>query len=209
MAKSSDIISIAVGETWRHAGMVAKASGSAITAGTVNYYLKAKSGANVGKWWNNGDQTWAASETANAMSHDADGNWTIELAASPFTDGVLYLEYAKESGDLHVAGEGKLLRGQANPFNGITSLADWLGALAGKTADTATRAEINATTAGAGYNETTDSAEAKADLLAKLSPRLIGTLSGAGTGTEICIYSGTTVTYTVDDDGNITNVAFS
>jgi len=163
MAKSSDIISIAVGETWRHAGMVAKASGSAITAGTVNYYLKAKSGANVGKWWNNGDQTWAASETANAMSHDADGNWTIELAASPFTDGVLYLEYAKESGDLHVAGEGKLLRGQANPFNGITSLADWLGALAGKTADAATRAEINATTAGAGYNETTDSLEAIRD----------------------------------------------
>ena len=187
MAKSSDIISIAVGETWRHAGMVAKASGSAITAGTVNYYLKAKSGANVGKWWNNGDQTWAASETANAMSHDADGNWTIELAASPFTDGVLYLEYAKESGDLHVAGEGKLLRGQANPFNGITSLADWLGALAGKTADTATRAEINATTAGAGYNETTDSAEAIRDRGdAAWSP------GSAGTGTRAVAFMVTT-----------------
>ena len=187
MAKSSDIISIAVGETWRHAGMVAKASGSAITAGTVNYYLKAKSGANVGKWWNNGDQTWAASETANAMSHDADGNWTIELAASPFTDGVLYLEYAKESGDLHVAGEGKLLRGQANPFNGITSLADWLGALAGKTADTATRAEINATTAGAGYNETEDSAEAIRD-----RGDAAWITGSAGTGTYAC-------TWTVND----------
>jgi len=51
----------------------------------------------------------------------------------------------------------------ANLFSGITSLANWLGALAGKTADTATRAEINATTAGAGYNETTDSQEAIAD----------------------------------------------
>lgn len=111
MAKSSDIISIAVGETWRHAGMVSKASGSAITSGTVNYYIKAKSGANAGKWWKNSDQTWAAVETANAMTHDADGNWTIELAASPFIEDVIYLEYAKESGDLHVAGEGRLLRG--------------------------------------------------------------------------------------------------
>lgn len=48
-------------------------------------------------------------------------------------------------------------------FNGITSLASWLGALAGKTADTTTRAEIQATTAGATYNETTDSQQAIAD----------------------------------------------
>lgn len=48
-------------------------------------------------------------------------------------------------------------------FDGITSLAAWLGALAGKTADTDTRAEINATTAGANYNETTDSQEATVD----------------------------------------------
>lgn len=39
----------------------------------------------------------------------------------------------------------------------------WLGALAGKTADAVTRAEINATTAGASYNETTDSQEALRD----------------------------------------------
>jgi hypothetical protein len=48
-------------------------------------------------------------------------------------------------------------------FTGITLLARWLGALAGKTADTTTRTEINATTAGAGYNETTDSQEAIRD----------------------------------------------
>ncbi len=45
-------------------------------------------------------------------------------------------------------------------FAGITSLADWLGALAGMTTDAATLAEINATTAGATYNNTTDSLEA-------------------------------------------------
>lgn len=44
-----------------------------------------------------------------------------------------------------------------------TKLWNWLGALMGKTADATTRAEINATTAGAGYNETTDSLEAQAD----------------------------------------------
>lgn len=48
-------------------------------------------------------------------------------------------------------------------FSGITSLKNWLGALAGKTPDTTTRAEINATTAGANYNETTDSQEAIRD----------------------------------------------
>ena len=110
---SSDVHSILVGETWRKAGLVAKASGSAITGGTVNYHLLALTGANAGKWWKNSDQTWAAVETANVMTHRADGNWTIELAASPFVASVLYLEYAKESGDLHVAAEGRLLRGQA------------------------------------------------------------------------------------------------
>lgn len=46
---------------------------------------------------------------------------------------------------------------------GITSLASWLGALAGKTADASTQTEIRATTAGAGYTITTDSLEALRD----------------------------------------------
>lgn len=48
-------------------------------------------------------------------------------------------------------------------FSGITYMSKWLGALAGKTADSGTLAEINATTAGAGYNNTTDSQEAIRD----------------------------------------------
>lgn len=51
----------------------------------------------------------------------------------------------------------------ANLFSGITYMKNWMGLLAGKVADTATRAEINATTAGAGYNETTDSLQALRD----------------------------------------------
>jgi hypothetical protein len=110
---SSDIHSVLVGEVWRKAGMVAKASGSAITTGTANYYLKCLTGANAGKWWKDADQTWDASETANAMTHQADGGWTITLTSTPFVDAIVYYEYAKESGDLHVAGEGRLLRGKA------------------------------------------------------------------------------------------------
>ena len=43
---------------------------------------------------------------------------------------------------------------------GVTLLKDWLGILAGKTADATTLAEVNATTAGATYANTTDSLEA-------------------------------------------------
>jgi len=148
---SSDVHSILVGETWRKASMVAKASGSAITSGTVNYYLKCLTGTNAGKWWKNSDQTWDASETANAMTHQADGGWSITLAASPFTDGVLYYEYAKESGDLHVAAEGRLLRGKAvvdqvdaTKVGGVTQTGRDLGASVLLAADQA----VNATKIG-------------------------------------------------------------
>jgi hypothetical protein len=48
-------------------------------------------------------------------------------------------------------------------FSGITSMASWLGALAGKTADASTLAEIQSTTAGATFANSTDSLEAIRD----------------------------------------------
>lgn len=45
-------------------------------------------------------------------------------------------------------------------FSGITSLGKWLGLLAGSTADAGTLAEVNATTAGASYSNTTASLQA-------------------------------------------------
>lgn len=58
----------------------------------------------------------------------------------------------------------RTLSGTLGSFDAIwTKIKAWLGAIAGKTADTVTRAEINATTAGVGYNETTDSQEALRD----------------------------------------------
>lgn len=46
---------------------------------------------------------------------------------------------------------------------GITTLASWLGLLMGKVADAPTLAEVNATTAGDTYNNTTDALEALRD----------------------------------------------
>jgi hypothetical protein len=48
-------------------------------------------------------------------------------------------------------------------FSGITSMADWLGALAGKSTDASTLAEIQSTTAGATFANSTDSLEAIRD----------------------------------------------
>jgi hypothetical protein len=160
--------------------MVAKASGDAITSGTVNYYLKAKNGVNAGKWWKNSDQTWAAVETANAMTHDADGNWTIELAASPFADGIVYLEYAKESGDLHVAGEGRLLRGKAVDY-GLASADTGATAVARTGADSDTLETLS------------DQLDTILEDTGTTLPAQIAALDiSAGTGTYAC-------TWTVDD----------
>jgi len=48
-------------------------------------------------------------------------------------------------------------------FDGITSMANWLGALAGKSTDASTLAEIQSTTAGATFSNSTDSLEAIRD----------------------------------------------
>jgi len=82
--------------------IVDKTSGSAVTSGTVNWYLKNISGSNAGKWWRNSDGTWQGSETANAMTHQADGHWTITFTSSPWNDGDVSLEYAKSAADNHI-----------------------------------------------------------------------------------------------------------
>jgi len=47
------------------------------------------------------------------------------------------------------------------------------------------------------------------DLLDKFAPALIGTVTGAGTGTEVFVYGGVTMTVVVDNDGNRSSVVFS
>jgi hypothetical protein len=83
----------------------------------------------------------------------------VQLLISAVVDGVTYTALTEP----RVIDATITSRAAGTVFSGITSLANWLGALAGKTADTTTRAGINATTAGATYNETTDSQEAVRD----------------------------------------------
>lgn len=88
----------------RTRSLAARADGSPITTGTVNYYLIANTGANAGKWFKTSDNTWAATEDiAGVMAHKADGVWSVSVDAEAWpTSGVEYTEYAKESGNLHV-----------------------------------------------------------------------------------------------------------
>lgn len=84
--------------------LVAKASGNPITAGTVNFYLIANSGANIGKWYLGSGPTWEASASiAGAATHKDDGHWQLSLASAVWTRDVTYTLYAKESGSLHIA----------------------------------------------------------------------------------------------------------
>lgn len=84
--------------------MVAKATGNPITSGTVNFYLRAKDGANAGKWYRGSDQSWQAAEAiAGAGTHSADGHWYLSFASAVWTRNVRYRLYAKENGDLHIS----------------------------------------------------------------------------------------------------------
>lgn len=86
------------------ADVVARADGTPIVAGTVTGYLRALSSTNAAKWFRASDSSWQAGESsAGAMSHGADGHWTVSIVAAAWTAGVRYVAYAKESGDLHIS----------------------------------------------------------------------------------------------------------
>jgi hypothetical protein len=108
---SGSPIDIYAGETWRQFSLVAKADGAPIESG-VSYLLKALTGDNAGKWYRDSDQTWQtlSADASNAMTHQANGSHTIQLAESPFVAGVVYHEHAIDSGGLAVAGTARLLR---------------------------------------------------------------------------------------------------
>jgi hypothetical protein len=83
--------------------VVAKASGDPITSGTVNFYLKAITGTNAGKYFRASDSSWQASESsAGAATYDGGSAWSLSIAAAAWISGVDYRLYAKESGDLNI-----------------------------------------------------------------------------------------------------------
>ena len=105
----NDYRTIDTGTTERMFALIERATGDPIVSGQVDYYLKAKSGPNDGEWWDATLGDWAGVETPNAMVHEADGIWEIDLPVSPFSPGLRYVEYAKESLDAHVPGNGRHL----------------------------------------------------------------------------------------------------
>ncbi len=68
--------------------IVAKASGSAITSGTVNFYLVDKDGTNAGKWYRGADTSWQVVEAiAGVATHRVDfpvQGWSVEIANTVF-----------------------------------------------------------------------------------------------------------------------------
>ena len=92
--------------------VVAKATGAAITSGTVNFYVIDEDGTNAGKWYRGSDDSWQAAESvAGVATHRADGHWYLSLPSALWVYNVRYRLYAKESGDLHIpVGEDLLCR---------------------------------------------------------------------------------------------------
>lgn len=83
--------------------VVAKASGNAITSGTVNFYLVAKDGDNAGKWFRASDASWQAAEaSAGEATYKGGAAWHLEIASDGWDNGVTYNLYARESGDLNI-----------------------------------------------------------------------------------------------------------
>ena len=120
----------------------------------------------------------AGTAYATALAAEVDAVWDEAMAGHVGADSAgLVLNDWQDAGRLDaildtiaadvVNIDGAAMRGTdsaalASTFTGITSLAEWLGLLAGKQVGNATaRTEIRATGAGAGtYDETTDSLEA-------------------------------------------------
>ena len=101
--------------------LVQKADGEPITSGTVNFYLKAVSGDNDGKWYKGATTSWdAALQIAGAATHDDDGHWYLSLPTAVWTAGVRYKLLGKESGDLHIPVQRQVICIDGNALDGTT-----------------------------------------------------------------------------------------
>lgn len=84
--------------------MVAKADGDPITSGTVTFYLRARNGANAGKWFRASDSTWQSAESsAGTATHiGTRATWELSIVAAAWIGGVTYDLYGDESGHLQL-----------------------------------------------------------------------------------------------------------
>lgn len=82
---------------------VAKASGEAIVAGAVTFYMRARTGAQAGKWFRASDSTWQAAESsAGNATHIAKALWELDIVAAAWLPGTTYDLYGVESGGLQI-----------------------------------------------------------------------------------------------------------
>ncbi len=123
---------------------------------------------------------------SNGIAADAIG--ASELASSAITEIQSGLATSASIVTLQADVTTLLGRITSTLFSGITSLKNWLGSIAGKTADATTLAEINATTAGATYTGITDSLQAIRDR---------GDAAWGGGGSSLT--GANVVTITIDD----------
>jgi predicted phosphoadenosine phosphosulfate sulfurtransferase len=83
--------------------IVAKSSGDPIVSGTVNFYLKAVTGDNAGKYFRASDSSWQEAESsAGVATYDGGSAWSLVIVAAAWESGVDYRLYAKESGNLNI-----------------------------------------------------------------------------------------------------------
>lgn len=113
--------SISCGETQRFFTVIDRDLSDPIVSGDVNYYLVAMAGDNDGKWWDDNNKSWSDSVVANPMTHIDDGHWVINLSTSPFSCGVKYLEYVKESNNKHIPDKRHVI-GYTEQYDEIVSI---------------------------------------------------------------------------------------
>lgn len=138
--------------------------------------------------------------TGNNASYNT-GVWTYALIPSVgvnlagFTLGSIYMAQVTNTSAVPPDQEREFQYGGIegdDKLAGITLLKNWLAVLAGKTADTSTLAEVNATTAGTTYDNTTDSLEAITD----------DSGGGGSTAQDIWEYATRSLTTTVTPSAN-------
>jgi len=165
---STDTVSLAADQSGVTIGTVNALTGHTVQTGDSYARLGAPAGASV-----SADIAAIEAGTAPTAAQVADAVWTEAIADHSGTVGStaesLSNASAPTAGAVADAVWDEAMSGHVSVgsfgywFSGITRLASWLGIIAGKTADASTLTEVNATTAGASFNNTTDSQEAIRD----------------------------------------------
>lgn len=204
---STDTVSLAADQSGVTIGTVNALTGHTVQTGDSYARLGAPAGASV-----SADIAAIEAGTAPTAAQVADAVWTEAIADHSGTVGStaesLSNASAPTAGAVADAVWDEAMSGHVSVgsfgywFSGITRLASWLGIIAGKTADASTLTEVNATTAGASFNNTTDSQEAIRDR--GDAAWLTGSVTGDAiitplSASEITRVNGTDITYFIGE----------